>query len=472
MAVIKSLPATKSLSNQLNYLVKEGKTVEELKEGINCTTDNVEQEFNIIKQLHNKTEGKQYYHFTQAFSPEDNISPEKAHQLGKEWIENNIKGHQIYIVTHIDKNHIHNHFVINSVNMDMGLKLQISPSKLLEMKKDSNRLCERENLSKINLEANRGMSKTDHEYRLEKKGVTPWKDELRQCIDFGRNQTHSIGELKEFLKEHFNIEVRETKNSISYKHPEQNKSVRGNRLGGSYTKEGLLNEYNAREIKSNERGSRTEGNQPNRGYYGQTSTNRENIESSIFYGRNEIPSVRNDESISSIEKDNREFGKENGAVGEREEGTRTTQRQEHTELRQDNSRVATGNGGSKEVKLSEDRAINSSNAKITRNNSRDIHEVSGNIVRSKEHEGTTELERQSNSILTTTRGNSRNDIDDGRSLSPGNNLLDKIAKKFKVPKKEEKQKTLDDIITREQVILKTKTNVKTKNKSKGFGRDI
>lgn len=57
MAVIKSLPATKSLSNQLKYLEKEGKTVEELKEGINCTTDNVEREFNIVKQLHNKTTG-------------------------------------------------------------------------------------------------------------------------------------------------------------------------------------------------------------------------------------------------------------------------------------------------------------------------------------------------------------------------------------------------------------------------------
>lgn len=254
MAIIKSLPATKSLSNQLKYLEKEGKTLQELKEGINCTTDNVEREFNVVKQLHNKTEGKQYYHFTQAFSPEDNITPDKAHQLGKEWIERNIQGHQVYMVTHIDKNHIHNHFVINSVNIDNGLKLQINPSKLFEMKKDSNYLCDRENLSKVNLEPNKGISKTDSEYRLEKKGITPWKDELRQCIDFGRSKTKSIEELKGYLKEYFNIEVRETKNSISYKHPEQNKSVRGNKLGGEYTKEGLLNEFNVRETKSNERG--------------------------------------------------------------------------------------------------------------------------------------------------------------------------------------------------------------------------
>lgn len=261
MAIIKSLPATKSLSNQLKYLEKEGKTIDELKEGINCTTDNVEREFNIIKNLYNKTEGKQYYHFTQAFSPEDNIDPNKAYELGREWIERNIKGHQIYMVTHIDKNHIHNHFVINSVNMDNGLKLQINPSKLMEMKKDSNRLCDREKLSKINLEPNKGISKTDSEYRLEQKGITPWKDELRQCIDFGKNQTSSIEELKEFLKEHFSIEVRETKNSISYKHPEQNKSVRGNKLGGSYTKEGLLNEFNGKVRGNEERNRGAEGTQ-------------------------------------------------------------------------------------------------------------------------------------------------------------------------------------------------------------------
>lgn len=132
----------------------------------------------------------------------------------------------------------------------------------------------RENLSKINLEPNKGISKTDSEYRLEKKGVTPWKDELRQCIDFGRDQTNSIEELKEYLKEHFNIDVRETKNSISYRHPEQNKSVRGNKLGGSYTKEGLLNEYNVREVKSNERGSRAEGNTSIK-YRGVTRDNNE-----------------------------------------------------------------------------------------------------------------------------------------------------------------------------------------------------
>ena len=243
MAIVKSLPATKTLSNQLKYLQKEGKTREDLKEGINCSPENIEREFNTIKLLHGKTEGKQYYHFTQAFSPEDNITPEKANELGKEWIQNNIKDHQVYIVTHIDKDHIHNHFVINSVNIESGNKLQINPKKLFEMKNDSNRICEREGLMKINVNKKADIKKTMAELGMELRGITTWKDELRQCIDFARERSNNLEELKENLKSNFEITIRETKNSISFKHPEQGKSVRGKNLGNKYTKEELENGF-------------------------------------------------------------------------------------------------------------------------------------------------------------------------------------------------------------------------------------
>ncbi|XZK95539.1 relaxase/mobilization nuclease domain-containing protein (plasmid) [Clostridium perfringens] len=75
----------------------------------------------------------------------------KLTEIGKEWIEKNIKGYQIYLVTHIDKEHIHNHFIINSVSIEDGKKLQISPKKLEKMKIESNKICEREYLTKIDL---------------------------------------------------------------------------------------------------------------------------------------------------------------------------------------------------------------------------------------------------------------------------------------------------------------------------------
>jgi hypothetical protein len=260
LAIVKSLPATKTLTNQLKYLQKEGKTRENLKKGINCNVENIEREFNTIKLLHGKTEGKQYYHFTQAFSPEDNIAPEKANELGQEWIENNIKNHQVYLVTHIDKAHIHNHFVINSVNMEDGKKLQITPKKLFEMKKDSNRICEREGLIKIDVNKKADIKKTMAELGMELRGITTWKDELRQCIDFARERSNNLEGLKENLKDNFEITVRETKNSISFKHPEQGKSVRGKNLGNKYTKEELENGFIRQDTEiRGERANRAQG---------------------------------------------------------------------------------------------------------------------------------------------------------------------------------------------------------------------
>ncbi|MFH5911727.1 relaxase/mobilization nuclease domain-containing protein, partial [Clostridium perfringens] len=93
-------------------------------------------------------------------------------------MEKNTKGYQIYLVTHTDKDHIHTHFIINSVSFENGKRLQISLKKLEKMKKESNKICEREHLTEINLNKKREVVKTDEEYRIEKRGKETWKGEL------------------------------------------------------------------------------------------------------------------------------------------------------------------------------------------------------------------------------------------------------------------------------------------------------
>jgi len=331
MAIIKCLPGTKSLKSQLKYLEKEGKTSEELKEGINCTTDNVEKEFNIIKEMYNKKKGKQYYHYTQAFNPEDKINPEKAHEIGKEWIEKNIKGHQIYMVTHIDKEHIHNHFLINSVSIEDGKKLQISPKKLEKMKKESNRICEREGLAQIKLDKKNDIFRTDGEYRIEKRGQETWKGELREVIELEINNSRSLEELRRNLKEKYDVETRVTKNTISYRHPTQKKSVRGKRLGENYTKESVLNEFNKQAdrtvSKGNNRGRQknisertVEGAKQNK----QTGTRKQSFEGNFgrVYG-----------SIEEIERGAKQF-----SLKAREDKQRARREAEGVRREQQNAR--------------------------------------------------------------------------------------------------------------------------------------
>ena len=331
MAIIKCLSGTKSLKNQLKYLEKEGKTLEELKQGINCTTDNVEKEFNIVKEMYNKKEGKQYYHYTQSFNPDDEISVEKAHEIGKEWIEKNIKGHQIYMVTHIDKNHIHNHFLINSVSIEDGKKLQISPKKLEKMKIESNKICEREHLTKINLDKKRDALKTDGEYRIEKRGQETWKGELREVIELELNNSNNLEEFIKNLKEKYDVEIRVTKNTISYKHPTQKKSVRGKRLGENYTKERILYEFNKQANRTNSKGNNKTREENN------SEGTVERIEQNEQTGIREQPFKGNFDRvygrIGEIEKRAKQF-----SVKSREEEQRAREEAERIKREQQNVR--------------------------------------------------------------------------------------------------------------------------------------
>ena len=238
MAVIKCLPGTKSLRDMLAYLENEGKTLDNLRSGINCTPLNVEVEFDIVKEMYNKPKGKQYYHITQSFSPFDDLNPLKAHEIGEKWIGKNIKNHQIYIVTHIDRDHLHNHFVINSVNLENGLKLQINPKKLEDMKRSSNEICMEEGLAVINLDKDFGVKKTDREYRLEKSGVKTWKSVFRESIDKALHHSSDILEFVNILRDNFDIETEVTERSIVYK--KEDVVIRGSKLGGSYNKNGIL----------------------------------------------------------------------------------------------------------------------------------------------------------------------------------------------------------------------------------------
>jgi hypothetical protein len=95
------------------------------------------------KELWGKTEGRTYKHFVQSFAPEEKIEPEQAHCIAcqmaakrPEW-----KGFEVLIATHQDKDHIHSHFIVNSVSFENGHKLQQSRADLQNMKDMSDEIC-------------------------------------------------------------------------------------------------------------------------------------------------------------------------------------------------------------------------------------------------------------------------------------------------------------------------------------------
>lgn len=110
------------LRGVLNYCCKAAKVDYEgrpLVTGINCVPQCAIQEFMNTKEQYHRTGGRMYYHMVQSFHPDDPVIPEMAHEIALKLAEQ-IPGFEIVVATHTDRNHVHSHFVINSVSCDTG----------------------------------------------------------------------------------------------------------------------------------------------------------------------------------------------------------------------------------------------------------------------------------------------------------------------------------------------------------------
>ena len=398
MAVIKRIASKATPRKIVSYLTQEEKTEEKLIGGKDCDPDNVVNDFNMTQELYGKTGGVKYHHIIQSFSPEDNITPEKAHEIGKELAESQFKGFEVFVVTHKDKDHIHNHLVVNSVSFENGLKYNASNKSLWDIKRESNRLCERENLKTLDLEHKAEKRISSAEKRIMDRGQIPWKDELRQIIDIARERTKDLQSFREFLEKNFEIETRVTKNSISYKHPDHGKAIRGRSLGDKYNKEELENEFNGQEksiFRDGERGT-------NFGYEGISDLDKE-------FER------RADSLEQQINKDHRLNRERERAIQEQRENKRReeqgTKRENTRSLQDDDKEIrGTERASSREVRKGFE-----GSRKYQEISHGNDESIKSNGSSSRENRQT-ELEGQSKTICNSNGNNARSNIDNSRSI--------------------------------------------------------
>lgn len=124
----------KQLNHLIKYITNPKKTNQDFIYGNGLFVDNAFDNMMLVKQLAAQTNGRQYIHWITSFHPDDNISPELAHELGREFASG-FNEYQWIMATHTDRNHIHNHYVMNSVNSVTGKKFSQSPGDLEKLKK-------------------------------------------------------------------------------------------------------------------------------------------------------------------------------------------------------------------------------------------------------------------------------------------------------------------------------------------------
>jgi len=150
---------------------------------------------------------------------------------------------------HDDKDHIHNHIVINAVNLETGQKFNNNKKALHDIRRANDEVCKVHGLSVVT-EQNAAVRYTQAEKAVLEKGQSSWKDEIRQAVNLSRSRNNDFESFQEDLED-LGIETKLRGSTVSYKHPDVNKWVRAKKLGSDYELEGLENEF-ARQIERTE----------------------------------------------------------------------------------------------------------------------------------------------------------------------------------------------------------------------------
>ncbi len=150
MAIIKAVSSKSPIKTAITYVSQKEKTEQKLLSGYNLSSiETSYEEMQVTKLLWNKTDGRTYKHYVQSFAPDEEITPEQAHAIANEFVEScpQFKGFEVLIATHQDREHIHTHFILNSVSFEDGHKFQQKSTELQEMKDLSDKICLENGLS-------------------------------------------------------------------------------------------------------------------------------------------------------------------------------------------------------------------------------------------------------------------------------------------------------------------------------------
>ncbi len=184
-------------------------------------------------------------HYIQSFSPDDNVTPELAHKIAKAFLRKAFGDDvQAVIATHVDKDHLHSHIIINSYSLS-GQKYYANRQSLKRIREISDGVCKAFGIDIHPNLTGKGKSINYKEWEHKKNG-TSWKQQIRDEIDCLIPTISSLDELLQELEE-YGYEIKRGK-YISIRAPGQERFVRTKTLGDEYTEDSLNTRIRYRDV--------------------------------------------------------------------------------------------------------------------------------------------------------------------------------------------------------------------------------
>ena len=241
-----------AMKGVIDYCCQDKKVYDEISNqrlisGVNCDGENAFAEFLATKKSYKKTDGMNFYQYVQSFSPEENITLHQAHEIAIEFAEKAWTGYEVLVATHCDAQHIHSHFVINSVSFENGKKLRQNPNTLNSLRALSDEICRHHNLSTLEPYSKDGIKISTREYRTAVKGQS-WKFKLMNDIDKAMNIS---GSKEDFINAMsimgYSVTWTDDRKYITYQCPNKMKCRDIKLHNDKYLKGSMENEFRYRQ---------------------------------------------------------------------------------------------------------------------------------------------------------------------------------------------------------------------------------
>lgn len=232
------------------YITNDLKTNEgELVSGYNCDPKFSVAEFAMTQELAREVKGNyqnvggadiRAHHVIQSFDPEDNVTPEQAHEIGKQMMQELLGGkHEYVIATHIDKNHIHNHIVFNATSFYSHTKYRCVPYKTAaQIRSISDKLCAENGLSVL---LEKLPLKNNYQQYQKYRTQTTFRAQIRKRMNFLLERETNLDTLIKKATE-LGVSIELEGKHATYNFGNQKRRTRDEKLSDDnrFTKEGLI----------------------------------------------------------------------------------------------------------------------------------------------------------------------------------------------------------------------------------------
>ena len=244
------------MKSVMRYVSQMSKTLwdgQQLVSGIGCQPETAFDEFLSTKLLHHKDGGVMFYHMVQSFPKGADVDPRTAHEAARR-LAGYFEGCEVLVCTHVDREHIHSHCIINSVNFETGKKVHMADEQIQELRVRNDQICEELRLPKFQRdEQKRSCGMSNAEYYTASKGES-WKFELMRVID---ECMRCAGNREEFLillrSEGYDAAWTGSRKNITYTTPEGRKCRDSKLHIEKYLKENMEVEFGYRTENDNTR---------------------------------------------------------------------------------------------------------------------------------------------------------------------------------------------------------------------------